>query len=84
MMIEDARKSTGSNMFDAWLYMKDPAEDGYAISFNSGFQPDGVLGRPIPVDVSPAQLEKLKNCIEVGLPFEVKPTTNHRVRIYVY
>lgn len=84
MMIEDAHKSTGSNMFDAWLYMRVDEKDGYEISFNSGFQPNGVLTRPIPVDVSPAQLEKIKKCVDVGLPFEVRPTTNHRIRIYTY
>jgi hypothetical protein len=92
MFIEDVRTEMGSDLFAAWLFTRStpgsstdaPTSTGYEISFNSGHQPDGTLGRPMPVSVSAGQLAKIKNCLEIGLPFEVKPSANHRVRIVVY
>ncbi len=83
MFIENARIETGTRFYAAWLF-HNAHDDGFQISFNPGFTPNGVLMNPIPVNVSKGQLAKIKNCIECDFPFEVKLAKNHRVRVFVY
>jgi hypothetical protein len=83
MFIENAQIETGTRFYAAWLF-QNAHDDGYQISFAQGFTPNGVLMNPTPVNVSKGQLVKIKQCVEIGLPFEVKPASNHRVRVFVY